>query len=145
MSVKGSTSSAAIPKPDSLPQPWWLSTDMSHQTKKKVLAEARADSTKIKYHLCKVRRAGSWELWWGVMAQSKANPPGESAYGHLPDGLQAGPRHSAPHLQFSVLICSCDEKPPEGNPAGTIQSCSLKEDLVPCSRIFNWITLTSST
>lgn len=64
------------------------------------------------------------------MAQSKANPPGEAAYERLPDGLQAGPRHSAPHLQFSVLICSCDEKPPEGNPAGTIQLSSLKEDLV---------------
>lgn len=79
------------------------------------------------------------------MAQSKANPLRKSAYERLPDGLQAGPRHSAPHLQLSVLICSRDEKPPEGNPAGTTQLSSLKEDLVPCSRTFHLNILASST
>lgn len=113
--------------------------------KKKVLTEARADSTKIKDLLCKVRIAGSRELRQDVMAQSKANPLRKSAYERLPDGLQAGPRHSAPHLQLSVLICSRDEKPPEGNPAGTTQLSSLKEDLVPCSRTFHLNILASST
>ena len=38
----------------------------------------------------------------------------------LPDGLQAAPTDSAPHLHLSIVLGRCDEKPPKGlTPAHT--------------------------
>lgn len=63
---------------------------------------------------------------------------GVGLYQHLPDSLQTGPRHGAPHLQLSILICTCDEKPPEGNPVSTTELSSLREGLLLLMRMFHW-------
>lgn len=34
----------------------------------------------------------------------------------LPNGLQAGPGHCAPHLQLSILVSASNEEPPEWDP-----------------------------
>lgn len=116
--------------PDSLSQPWELPTDRSDWQRRRLWLRLEGTPSQIRNHLCKV----FLETEGFVTTHcSKSTQPfrGAGLYQHLPDSLQTGPRHGAPHLQLSILICSCDEKSPEGNPVGTteLRSAPSHEDV----------------